>query len=108
MAIDEALAGGKVAEYVKELDAKLDAIPYETCRQCKGTGIRDDEVGHDLGFPEKVVDDPKSPRFGQKGWCNGCSGSGMERPYQKDMRLETSDVEDFNHFLKICGGFEIW
>jgi hypothetical protein len=32
----------------------------------------------------------------------------MERPYEKDMRLEVSDVEEFNQFLQICGGFEIW
>jgi len=107
-AISEALSDGAVAEYVKELDARLDAIPDKTCRLCNGTGIRDDKVGREMGFPDKVVDDPKSPRFGQKGYCNGCRGSGMERPYEKDMRLEVSDVEEFNEFLKICGGFEIW
>jgi len=107
-AIGEALAAGEVEKYVKALDAELDAIPDETCEWCKGTGIRDDEVGRSAGFPKKVVDDPNNPRFGQLGWCNGCSGSGMVTPYRKNMRLEVSDVEEFCAFLQICGGFEIW
>ena len=107
-AISEALADGKVDEYVKELDAKLDAIPDETCKYCNGMGIRTDEVGRREKMPQKVVDDPKSPRHGQKGWCNGCNGRGMTTPYQKYGRLRVSNVEEFNAFLMICGGFEIW
>ena len=107
-AIREALAAGEVERYVRELGVKLAAIPDETCTWCKGTGVRKDAIGRREGFHRKVVDDPKSPRFGLTGWCNACNGRGMVVPYQKHMRLEVSDLEEFATFLETCGGFEIW
>lgn len=109
------LAKGEVAEYVKERDEMLAALPRQRCWLCSGTGIRNDDLGVEMGQPEKMIasdatrDDGKpNRRAGRKGWCNCCSGDGSLSPDEASYYLEVDDIKEFADFLEHCGGFEIW
>lgn len=91
-----AVADGTVAAYVSARDAALDALPSEECRYCRGTGLRTDKVGTDMGMHVP----------GGRG-CNGCNGKGSRRPFDCSYGLEVSDISEFADFLAACGGFEI-
>lgn len=114
-ALEQRLEAGHIAEYGKEREAALKALPNEPCRLCHGTGIRADKLGVAMGQPDKlneattVVEGATipHPRAGEKGWCNGCEGRGWSRPSATWYYLEEKDVRDFVAFLKDCGGFEI-
>lgn len=56
--------GGRWTGCWSEYDPCADPVNQECCRQCGGSGRRDDQVGRDLRA--------KDPNFA----CNGCQGSG--------------------------------
>lgn len=78
---------GAAAEYIAERDAKLAALPDESCWLCQGTGKR----------PDMVV----------RNGCNSCEGKGKIRPFSTSYVLVMEDVTEFAAFLRDCGGFEI-
>lgn len=109
---------GDVAEYVRDRDAGIAAMPDVACTICDGTGVRTDQVGRDMKQPEKrIPDDGEHPRAGRPGWCNGCDGRGHNRPWDAwrghnrpwdaSYRVAVEDVQEFITFLRDCGGFEI-
>ena len=83
---------GRCQEYATKREATLAALPSEECRICGGTGKR------------KA---PPEPGPGEH-HCNGCDGSGRERPWECNYGFSVENVQDFVDFLKDCGGFEIW
>ena len=123
--IETALAGRHVAYYLEIRKENLRKLPNEPCPHCKGTGIRDDEVGKaagmhekrippdamDLSIPARMIklleERKKHPRAGQTGWCNACDGRGYSAPF--DLNYDTSEesAKEWAAFLKHCGGFEI-
>lgn len=105
------VASGEAAEYVTLRDAKLKALPRETCECCDGTGIRTDAIGVEMKMPELIVSrkngNEQNPRLGQTGWCNGCGGWGSREPTAAWYRLDVNDLTEFAEFLEGCGGFKI-
>lgn len=101
----EAIADGSAAEYIQNRDASLALLPEETCAQCKGTGIRTDEVGIKFGWPDKIAE--RGPRAGQKGSCNGCSGAGTTPAWETNYSLDIDDLKEFAEFMIQSEGFEI-
>lgn len=102
------VACGAAAEYVRDRDAALAALPDEPCKICDGTGIRTDAVGVEMGQPERIADIPGHPRHGLKGWCNGCSGRGHNEAWPRNYSLDVSDIEEFAAFCEASGGFKIF
>jgi hypothetical protein len=107
-----ALRSGKAARRIAERQARIDALPDETCTLCKGTGIRTDELGREHGQPQRLISletgaEPDHPRLGQTGWCNGCDGRGATPAFLKHYRCDAGDIAEFADFLEACGGFEI-
>lgn len=102
------LASGAVDEYVSERNKALSELPFHTCDNCEGTGIRTDEVGKNAGMPEKELEPDVQIIVGrEKGWCNSCQGIGKREDFATWYYLEVEDVKDFAEFLQDCGGFEI-
>lgn len=111
-ALLSAVATGRVQRLVDARNKRIAALPRRRCGQCDGTGIRSDEVGVKDGQPNRIIGPdthaaPDHPRYGQIGWCNGCSGYGTNKPSEADYPLTVDDVSQFAAFLAACGGFEI-
>lgn len=106
-ALDTALKNGGIAEYIKDRDEFIAALPDKPCELCNGTGVRCDALGVELGFPERVIDEEGHPRFGQKGWCNSCEGKGAKPDWMKNYPCDAENVAEFVAFLRACGGFNI-
>ena len=104
-AMQEALEDGSALEYIVQRNADLARLPEETCAQCKGTGIRTDEVGIKFGWPDKIAE--RGPRAGQKGSCNGCGGAGTTPAWDTNYSLDVDDIVEFIDFLRKSEGFEI-
>ena len=102
------LESGAAGAYVKARDTHIAGLPREECFLCDGTGIRSDERGVKYGQTERVIDKPEHPRFGEKGWCNGCDGRGDKPPRDASYYLDERDIRQWAEFLEKCGGFEIW
>lgn len=103
---------GDVAAWCQFRAASLAGLPDERCDLCGGTGVRTDGVGQQMRQPERVIGPewnhkPDHPRFGEKGWCNGCDGRGRNRPLACSYHVDPDDVAEFIAFLRDCGGFEI-
>jgi len=106
-AIDAALLSGEVDQYVKERDARIAALPNETCRLCKGSGVRKDKIGREMGQTKRIIAEADHPRHGQVGWCNGCNGVGHIRPPETWYHFDADDLKEFSAFIRDGGGFEI-
>ncbi len=110
---------GRTRAYEQRFEAERRALPPETCRLCQGTGVRTDEIGVRTGQPEMLINKeekryafgqrvtPDHPRFGQKGWCNGCHGVGSTPPDRARYGFSVENVREFATFLSECGGFAI-
>lgn len=113
-ALQDKINQGAVLAYIKIREAELEAMPNDSCDLCEGTGIRCDEAGIESGHPEMIIPNDaewnggKHPRSGQVGSCNGCDGSGFERPFETNYEVEEDDVRDFISFLRDSGGFAIY
>jgi hypothetical protein len=112
--LDAWVESGRVKEHIDKEDAAIAALPRVTCPWCNGIGIRTDEVGTELGMPDKIVeanpDDPdslKNPRLGLKGWCNACDGWGSAQDPATMYWVTVDDVVAFAAFMRDSGGFQI-
>lgn len=110
--LEEAIARGHTLQYEQEYKAHLESLPLKTCDLCHGTGIRTDKVGQDMKFPERVIgkewNDPiDHPRYGQKGYCNGCGGRGTVKDFRANYPFSVENVQEFAIFCRESGGFEI-
>jgi len=103
---------GTAQAYVAMRDAEIARLPNLDCEFCDGTGVRTDGVGQKMRQPERMICaedgfERDHPRFGEKGWCNGCNGRGWVRPMACNYGLDVEDIIEFAGFLEQCGGFEI-
>lgn len=101
------LDGGRCSAYAYEHNSRNDALPDEQCKFCEGTGIRRDPIAVVAHQHERLIDDPGHPRHGERGWCNGCDGTGTVRPWSSHYPFSVENVAAFVAFLYDCGGFEI-
>jgi len=85
--LKEALEVGFVQKFAEERQARLDSLPLETCTQCDGTGVRDDEY--------------------VQGKCNGCDGTGKVKNWNTHYPFDVDNVKEFEQFCRLSGGFEI-
>lgn len=104
----EEIASGRTATYAMDRQTKLDALPREKCEWCKGTGVRRDWLGTEMAMPEKVITVESHPRYGERGWCNGCDGVGSKESMECSYGFSVENVQKFAEFLEASGGFEIW
>lgn len=62
---------------------------HVVCRYCEGTGTRRDQVGVDMGMVEK-------------GWCNGCQGTGQAHNPERQQGW-TDDGSPLSNASADCG-----
>lgn len=98
---------GSLADYISRRDEELSALPDVTCHLCNGSGVRTDKIGKKTGLPKMLIAEKDHPRDGERGWCNGCNGTGGQRPFQSNYPCTLENVVEFTAFLKHCGGFNI-
>jgi hypothetical protein len=106
------ITSGRAAKLIAKRNAAVAALPDERCSLCKGTGVRDDDLGRAQGQPQKVIGteteaEPDHPRRGEIGWCNGCDGRGANPASATHYTCGLDDLTQFADFLESCGGFEI-
>ena len=82
------IESGSFQRYADARNARLNALPDQTCEYCKGTGKRTD------------MEVPNG--------CNACDGKGKIRPFITSYDVDLNDVKEFADFLEHCGGFEIF
>lgn len=85
--LQKEIDAGRTLSYEKRYTHKIETTPDVTCDICHGTGKRDDQF--------------------VKGECNGCEGKGTRRPWSAHYPFSVENVQQFVHFLRDCGGFEI-
>lgn len=99
---------GTAQAYIDRRNAHLASLPRLDCEWCNGTGIRTDEVGVEMGMPEKPLDEAAVVVLGRThGWCNGCSGEGKKNDWETEYSLDLETLTEFAYFLVACGGFAI-
>lgn len=106
--LDAEIAGGRTAIFSNDYEARRNGEPDEECDLCEGTGVRHDAVGVAHKMAERLIDDPKNPRYGQRGYCNKCEGAGHLRPSSTHYPFSVENVQEFAAFLRECGGFTIF
>lgn len=100
---------GNTAEYERQYNAQIAALPRNTCEFCEGTGIRSDKVGVDMGMPSKQLSQDVAIILGRThGWCNGCDGEGTQEHIGASYPFTVENVVEFAEFLADSGGFQIW
>lgn len=74
----------RTLKYEKTYRHELETLPDVPCHCCKGTGV----------FHGKT--------------CHVCEGNCTTRPWETYYPFSVSNVQEFVHFLRDCGGFKIW
>ena len=113
--LDQLMQACQVRGWIAEFNRQKEADPTETCFCCGGSGVRDDEIGRQMGQPDRAIpvdakdldDKGRHPRAGQKGWCNGCDGRGYMTSAVASYHITFEDVVEVRDFLRASGGFEI-
>lgn len=104
----QAISNGSAQDYIDERNARLAELERPTCEYCAGTGIRTDEVGTQMGMPERELSPEMASLTGRThGFCNGCSGEGKKDAWETNYHLDIDDIKEFAEFLENSGGFEI-
>lgn len=119
---------GATKLYQRARQARLEAMPDESCELCNGTGRRSpmDDIKRDrealklvesLG-PEVGIDDDLK-RIMREQYikraladptpveCVRCHGYKSHRPRETEYPFEVENVQNFVKFLETCGGFEV-
>ena len=92
---------GIAKEYVRQRNEWLASLPFEPCKYCNETGIRE-------GMEDRELEPDIAIIVGRtKGYCNACQGVGKEENWNTNYFLEEDDIKEFAEFLADCGGFEI-
>lgn len=106
--IKKDLADGTAQAYIEKRNAYLAELERPECDICKGTGIRDDEVGVENGMPDAELSTEMKILVGRShGTCNGCRGEGKTDSWETHYFLDLDDLTEFAEFLENSGGFEI-
>jgi len=99
--LQQLIADGTVADYIRQLRAMLARLPDKTCDACQGTGR----------IPRAVVKtaDRLPSRVDKDGnlICLACAGAGEVQPLCPPRLLDEDDVHEWVRFLHRCGGFYI-
>ena len=126
-----AIANGSVKKYLAEREDALNKLPDVECHPCRTTGKREwlfhtltkkyrpkweydffalaqsefDGLKPEVKYTEneRGLDEVEEQRD-----CNSCGGKGVKRPFIANYGFMEEHMEEFGHFLKSCGGFEIW
>ena len=102
------LANGTIENYSKTYNEWRSSLPREACNNCECTGIRNDEVGQELGMPTRELKPEVQILTGRThGWCNGCDGVGTKESWLAVYPFDVDNVKEFADFLEDCGGFQI-
>lgn len=102
------LESGRTKEHADEHESRRKSLPRHTCDQCDGTGIRSDDVGRNMGMPERDLTGEQAERLGRSsGWCNGCDGEGLRESWEASYFFSEENVAEFAEFLEHSGGFRI-
>lgn len=105
----EEVHSGRTARYKKYYDARLSKLPQVECSYCDSTGIRTDEVGINMGMPERELDESSQILLGRThGWCNACKGEGRVDHFETNYPFTVENVQQFAEFCRESGGFEIY
>ncbi len=108
-ALEKDLELGLIKIHEDKFNEVRSEIPLEVCDICKGSGIRTDKLGEELGFSNKKLDKAEAVKFGrEKGWCNGCNGRGKTEKCESFYQFTTENVEEFVEFLRYSGSFKIY
>lgn len=107
-ALEQDVADGRAHAYVNARNRELASLDRPDCKYCDATGIRTDEVGVDMGMPDRELDELMAALTGRThGWCNACCGEGKTDHPATNYSLEVSDIDEFAVFLINSGGFGI-
>lgn len=102
------LESGAAQTYTDSRVIIASALAASDCDLCDGTGVRTDEVGHDLMLDEHELLPEIAMATGRThGWCNGCYGEGKMSAWETMYKLTVDDIRDFAVFLEYCGGFKV-
>jgi hypothetical protein len=102
------IESGKTAEWKKDYDAQLAALPMEPCKYCEETGIRTDKVGVTHGMSTRELSEDMAIILGRThGTCNACNGVGKKPAFATSYPFEVENVLEFANFCKDSGGFQI-
>lgn len=108
-ALHDALESGHTQQWAQTYAEWQASLPREACNLCEATGIRKDEVGVQMGMPERELLPEIQILTGRThGWCNACEGVGTTESWLAGYPFSTENVREFADFLADSGGFEIW
>lgn len=103
-----AIEDGSAQKYIDDRNARLASLERLDCDICNGSGIRTDEVGKQMGMPERELPPEMASLTGRThGFCNACSGEGKKDAWETNYYLDLDDIKEFAEFLEHCNGFEI-
>ena len=102
------IESGFTAGYEQNYRNELAQLPTEPCTYCGATGIRNDEVGVNMGMPGRELETSHAILLGRThGWCNACDGEGKTLHWLTNYPFEIENIKRFAEFLVNCGGFKI-
>jgi hypothetical protein len=102
------LWNGRTLQYQKDYYQNIADLPREKCTICNGTGIRDDQLGIDNGWPLKELDPEVQILTGRThGSCNACKGIGTNENWAASYPFSVENVAQFAQFCAESGGFQI-
>lgn len=108
LALLEAVESGKTEQARLKYLQELADLPRNDCIYCEATGVRSDEVGREMGMPDKALKPEVAILVGREfGWCNGCDGIGTQEHFAHHYHFDVENVKEFGEFLVASGGFEI-
>jgi hypothetical protein len=95
--LQKEIDSGRTEKYARLRRSQFKLAPNEPCWICAGTGTRKPAPERGAGNPTKdgIV-------------CRSCYGQGYIPPSPADYDFPVEILQDFVHFLRYCGGFEIW
>jgi len=119
---------GSAKKYIKDTQAEMNALPDTPCPHCRATGTRqwfikngDEQTARpkyqfDIfknildrsSLPKYKVNKKNSDETEVEKECNGCGGTGKERPFETHYGFDLDHLKEFGNFLVNCGGFAIY
>ena len=105
----EELESGNTAKFEEAYRMEMASLPRHDCKYCGATGIRTDDIGVEMGMPDKELEEHVAIAVGRThGWCNGCGGEGKVDDHRASYPFSAENVRAFAEFLEQSGGFSIY
>ena len=83
---------GRLAQYARDYDQRLNSLPLQDCTVCEGT--------------RNSIPSPQSGPSDQQ--CTACQGSGKTKNRECNYHFSEENVMNFANFLEHCQGFEFY